>query len=198
MSDQSTYACRKTIPEELSTAALKALQHYPSLKSKKIVFKYTHKASSSIMKAQPDLTSVLQIGDDRSYIIYVNRTLTLGGETLSIEDLPENVLKGWFGHELGHVMDYEGLSKRGLLKFGFGYLFSKEFVRNAENRADRIAIRHGLGNEIIQTKNFILNQAGLSEKYKQKIRKLYPSPEQIMEIIQGEKKLASLSTSHID
>lgn len=198
MSDLSTYAWRKTIPEELSIAALKALQHYPSLKFKKIVFKYTHKASSSIMKAQPDLISVLQIGDDRSYIIYVNRTLTLGGETLSIEDLPENVLKGWFGHELGHVMDYEGLSKRGLLKFGFGYLFSKEFVRNAENRADRIAIRHGLGNEIIQTKNFILNHAGLSEKYKQKIRKLYPSPEQIMEIIQGEKKLASLSTSHID
>lgn len=192
MKSFSTNVLRKTIPEELSTAALNALQHYPALRSKKIVFKYTRRAGNSIMKAQPDLTSVILSGIDRSYIIYVNRTLTLGDKTLMIQNVPEQVLKGWFGHELGHVMDYESLSKWGLFKFGMSYLVSKRFIRRAENRADRIAIRHGLGDDILRTKNFILNQAGLSEKYKRKIRKLYPSPEQIMEIIKGEEELEAL------
>lgn len=186
MSHLSTYSWRKTIPKELSKAALSALKHYPSLQMKKIVIRYTRKASSSIMKAQPDLKSVLRLGNDRSYIIYVNRTINLGDKEIMITSLPEEVLKGWFGHELGHVMDYESLSKWGLLRFGLGYLFSNKFVREAENRADRIAIKHQLGSEILSTKNFILSHAGLPEKYKRKIRKLYPSPEQIMEIIQSE------------
>ncbi|OEK02897.1 hypothetical protein BFP97_15800 [Roseivirga sp. 4D4] len=193
MRNLSAYSWRKTIPEELSSPALNALKHYPSLQTKKIVFKYTRRAGSSIMKAQPMISSVLQVGDDRAYIIYVNKKIDLGKEKLSITDLPEDVLKGWFGHELGHVMDYENRTMLGLIAFGLGYIFSKGFVKRAENRADRIAIQHGLGDEIIRTKNFILNHAGLSEKYKQKIKKLYPSPEQIMEIIQGEKTLQEVA-----
>ncbi len=193
MNNLSAYAWRKTIPEELSIPALKALQHYPELQSKKIEFKYTRKAGTSIMKAQPNISSVLQLGDDRSYIIYVNRVISFGTEKLAIVDLPEEVLKGWFGHELGHVMDYESRSKWGLFKFGLAYIFSKKYIKRAENKADRIAIQHGLGNEIIKTKNFILNHASLSEKYKNKIKRLYPSPEQIMEIIKGEERLEAFS-----
>jgi len=192
MTNLSSYSWRKTIPEELSKPILKALQHYPTLQSREIIFKYSRKAGSSIMKAQPNLKSVLRLGNDRSYIIYCSKTLTLGDETMAMQDLPQTVLTGWFGHELGHVMDYESLSKWGLIKFGVGYIFSKKFVKKAENRADRIAIDHGLGNEIVETKNFILNHAGISEKYKQKIRKLYPSPEQIMEIIEGKETVDSM------
>ena len=192
MKNLNPYAWRKEYPEELETPVLNALQHYPELQSKKIEFKYSRKPGNSIMKAQPNIKSVLQLGDDRAYIVYVNKIVKLGDEELPIESLPETVLIGWFGHELGHVIDYESLSNWGLIGFGLGYLLSKSSLRQAENRADRIAIKHGLGQEIIATKNFILNHTGLSEKYKRKIRRLYPSPEQIMEIINGEEKIKNL------
>jgi hypothetical protein len=195
MKNLRPFSYRKTIPEELREPALLALKQYPELLSRKIVFKYTRKEGTSIMKAQPDIKSVLRLGDDRSYIIYVNRTITLDSATLQIKNLPKKVVTGWFGHELGHVMDYEGLSKWGLLKFGLGYLLSGRYVRRAEQRADRIAVAHGMGDEILETKNFILNQAGISESYRQKIKRLYPSPEQIMEIIKGEKKLETVANS---
>ena len=82
-------------------------------------------------------------------------------------------------------MDYESRSALGMIKFGIGYLLSKNFIKGAEKRADEIAVAHDLGDEILTTKNFILNHAQLSEKYKAKIKRLYLSPEEIMEIISG-------------
>lgn len=193
MKNQSPYLWRKSTPEELSIPIMKALQHYPELQAKKIVFKYTRKQGTSIMKAQPIIKSILRVGDDREYVIFVNRTLSLGKTTSEISEIPESILVGWFGHELGHVMDYESRSKWGLIRFGLGYFFSAKYIRKAEQKADEIAVRHGLGEEILQTKNFILNHADLSEKYKRKIRKLYLSPEQLMEFIKGEKELNELT-----
>lgn len=193
MKNLSPYSWRKSIPEELQLAALKALAYYPELQTKKIVFRYTRKEGTSIMKAQPDIKSVLRLGNDRSYIIYVNRTILLDNQTHQIHTLPEEVLTGWFGHELGHVMDYERLGKWGLIRFGIGYLLSGSFVKGAEQRADNIAVAHGMGKQILATKSYILNHAGISERYKQKIRKLYPSPEQIMEVIKGQKDISAIS-----
>ena len=193
MRNLAPYHWRKEIPHEVEIPVLKALQHYPELQTKKIEFRFSSKPGNSIMKAQPLIKSVLRLGDDRSYIVFINKHVQLGEEEFPIQDLPQKVLIGWFGHELGHIIDYEGLSKWGLLRFGIGYLLSKRFVRAAENRADHIAIKHGLGSHILETKNFILNHAGLSETYKNKIRKLYPSPEQIMELIHGEESLKSLA-----
>ncbi|GAB5522398.1 MAG: hypothetical protein Roseis2KO_02700 [Roseivirga sp.] len=193
MKNLSPYSWRKTIPEELQLPALKALSYYPELQTKKIVFKYTRKEGTSIMKAQPDIKSVLRLGNDRSYVIFVNRTISLDNKTHQIHTLPEEVLTGWFGHELGHVMDYERLGKWGLIRFGISYLLSGSFVKGAEQRADNIAVAHGMGEQILATKSYILNHAGISERYKQKIRKLYPSPEQIMEVIKGQKDIAAIS-----
>ncbi len=56
-----------------------------------------------------------------------------------------------------------------------------------ERTADTYAIQHGMGDYILKTKNFILDNANLSEKYKQRIRKLYISPEEVMELINKNK-----------
>ena len=101
--------------------------------------------------------------------------------------IPQNVLIGWLGHELGHVMDYHNRSGLNLIRFGMGYLFSESFVRKAEQRADRYAVRHGMKDYILETKNYILNHVGLSEKYKEKIKRLYVSPEQLLEFVNEEK-----------
>jgi hypothetical protein len=46
-----------------------------------------------------------------------------------------------------------------------------------------------MGDFILMTKNFILENANLSEKYKERIRRLYISPEEVMELI-NENKVA--------
>lgn len=183
MKNLNSFAWRKEMPEELRIPILKALSHYPELQAKNITFKYTRRAGTSIMKAQPEVKSMLRLGEDRAYIVYMNRTLQLGQLHTALSDLPENILVGWIGHELGHVTDYESRTNWEMLIFAFGYLFSSGYIKKAENRADEYAIEHGLGKYIIQTKEFILNNADISEKYKKKIRKLYPSPEKIMELV---------------
>lgn len=40
-----------------------------------------------------------------------------------------------------------------------------------------------MANYIIATKNFILNYSGISETYKARIKRLYLSPEEIMQLV---------------
>lgn len=81
-------------------------------------------------------------------------------------------------------MDYLPRSWPSLAGCGVGYIMSKNFMKGAERIADEFAVKHGMGKYIQATKNFILNQGNFSEAYKDKIRKLYPSPEEILNIIQ--------------
>ena len=74
-----------------------------------------------------------------------------------------------------------------MLIFGFKYLFSKRHIKEVERTADTIAIAHGMGDYILETKNFILDHANISEHYKNRIRSFYMSPEEVMELINDEK-----------
>ena len=193
----NTFGWRKKIPEEIRTPALIALSHYPELKGTRIDFRFAEKKSTSVMSARPSFASIFRILEDRKYVIYVRRRFMIDGKLMLIEELPESILVGWIGHELGHVMDYKDRSVLSLLGFGIGYLILGRYIRAAERRADEFAVRHGLRAEILETKNFILNNAHLPEKYKNKIRRLYLSPEEVMEIVNtdGEKipeKLAKI------
>ena len=94
------------------------------------------------------------------------------------------------GHELGHICDYQNRSSFGLIGFGFKYLFSRKFIREAERNADSFAIIHGMEDYIIATKNFILDNANIPESYKDRIKRFYLSPEEIMLLIdERDKKL---------
>lgn len=88
---------------------------------------------------------------------------------------------GWIGHELGHILDYEGRSNAGMISFGYRYYFSPAYVKHAEMVADSLAVERGMGNYIIATKRFILNHAELPQAYKDKISRLYLSPDVIVE-----------------
>ena len=88
---------------------------------------------------------------------------------------------GWIGHELGHIMDYESRSNTGMVAFGYHYLRSGAYVKRVEVIADTYAVNHGLGEYIIATKRFILDHAELPQAYKDKIARLYLSPDDIVE-----------------
>jgi hypothetical protein len=50
-------------------------------------------------------------------------------EEFSMADVPSEVLIGWLGHELGHIMDYREKSALELVKFGARYVTSDNFIK---------------------------------------------------------------------
>jgi hypothetical protein len=68
-----------------------------------------------------------------------------------------------------------------MISFGYRYFLSPTYVKKAEMIADSLAVDRGLGNYIVATKRFILNHADLPQAYKNKIARLYLSPDVILE-----------------
>jgi hypothetical protein len=187
----NTFYQHKTIPVVLKTEILAALKYYPELKDTPIDFVFDPNTSQSIMLSQPVLKTFGRGKNNRSYVIKINPHFVMTHSWMPIQDVPKDILTGWVGHELGHIMDYRGRSNANMIIFGIRYLCSDQFKMQAERNADTYAVDHGLSDYIIKTKNFILNNTELSELYKARIKKLYLSPQQIMDMVKKiEKKPA--------
>ena len=173
----------KIIPESIQAEAEKALSYFPELANTPIQFRFKDRIKKSTMQAQPLLSSFFKSREHREYVILISRKIQIEEEEFTISDIPKDVITGWLGHELGHVMDYRNRSSLGMLFFGIKYLFSSTHMKEVERTADTYAIQHGMGDYILKTKNFILEHASISEKYKRRIRRLYMSPEEVMELL---------------
>lgn len=171
------------IPEVIRKEAEKALSFYPQLKNTPIVFKFKKKIAKSTMQAQPVWQTLFHPKQKRKYIILISEKFNIDGKTFYTKDAPHDVLVGWLGHELGHVMDYKERNSFNLVFFGIRYIFLQHHIKNAERTADVYAINQGMEKYILATKNFILNQAGLSGTYLDRIKKYYLSPEDIMQLV---------------
>ncbi len=174
----------KIYPNSLEAEVLKALSYFPDLENIPIEFKFKKNIKRSTMQAQPRFTKVLIPSHKREYIIFIKSHFRLGEIDSPIVDLPKDVLIGWLGHELGHIMDYERMSNFQLIKFGLSYLTSSKAIVNAERQADTFAIKQGMQDYIIKTKNFILNHADIPESYKNRMKKYYLSPEELMDLVE--------------
>jgi hypothetical protein len=172
------------IPFSIKTEALKALSYYPELKNTSIEFKFKKHIKKSIMQAQPRFLSLLKGKKNRSYKILISESFEIGGQHYSTENIPENVLIGWLGHELGHVMDYRNRSSLNLIWFGVKYYLSDSYIQKAERAADTYAVEKNMDTYILETKNFILNNTNLSEVYKARIKKYYLSPDEIVKLVE--------------
>jgi hypothetical protein len=172
-----------TVPPSIREEAEIALSYYPQLHDVDIEFKFNDMVRKNFMQAQPTYKSIFKSRKNRSYIILISKEFKVENEIFTIKEIPSDVLTGWLGHELGHVMDYRSRSTLGMLLFGFKYLYSHSHIQEVERAADDYAVRHGMGDYILKTKNFILNHTSLSEKYKRRMRKFYLSPEEILDLI---------------
>lgn len=173
----------KHIPTEISEEIKFALSFYPELKEVNIDFRFKNNIGKSFMLAQPKFSQVFGSRKKRGYNIFISREINIEGETFSVIEVPKEVLIGWIGHELGHIMDYLNRSGFEMVFFGIKYISLDNFIKRAELAADTYAINHGLAEYILATKNFILNHSALSEKYKNRIKRLYLSPEETLEIV---------------
>jgi len=177
----------KDIPLSIEKEARIALSHYPQLADTNISLKFKNDIKKSTMQAQPVFKSLLRPRKKRDYVIFISKKVKIEDEAFKITDIPSDVLIGWIGHELGHIMDYRDRSSLGLIWFGLKYLYFPKFIREAERAADTFAVAHGMGEYILKTKDFILNHAHISEIYKARIKRLYLSPEEIMILINENK-----------
>lgn len=155
----------------------KATAGYQALENNKIIL--SQKAiPKTNMRAQPVLDAKIFSPTKRTYKIEISNHPNFA-QYLSIAELPEVVLVGWFAHELGHVMDYFHRSASNLIHFGLGYWLFPNFRIGAERKADLYAIENGFAKEILATKRFILEHSSLPDIYKNKIEKYYMSPEEV-------------------
>lgn len=176
----SPVSSRKTSPtfsvdmdENIRRAFLEVWQEYHSLHNYGFELVQSE-LSSSTMRAQPviDLSNLFR--ENRSYRLEVAEKILDSGD-LYLSDLPDEVLRGWFAHELGHFVDYENHSNFGMVTYGIRYLLSDKFKREREHDADSIAIRHGFRSDLIATKRYILENDFISPAYQDQINKYYMS-----------------------
>ncbi|MGB3152625.1 MAG: hypothetical protein WBB27_18360 [Maribacter sp.] len=183
------------IPEPIAEEAKIALSHYPELQQTPIEFKFKNKIKKSTMQAQPVFGDILKGKGKRRYKILISEQIKIADTMYYTKDMPSEIMIGWLGHELGHIMDFKYRSGLNLVRFGVGYVFSKNYIKKAERRADSFAIAHGMEKYILATKEFILTKAGLSKKYTDRIKELYLSPEEIMQLVEERDKPKPLETN---
>ncbi len=179
----SEFRQNKQIPALIERNVLQALSFYPELKNSIIHFIFKTNIKTSVMQAQPVFSTLLQKREKRRYRVNISAHFKLIHYDIPITQIPDEVMVGWIGHELGHILDYESKSNAGMIQFGYRYLSSPTYVKEAERIADTYAVERGLGKYIIATKRFILDHAELPQSYKNKIARLYLSPDVILELV---------------
>jgi len=188
MNEDTVHYNNKVFPKLIEEEAKIAFDHFPELNDVAIEIRFKG-LKKSFMNAQPRFSDFFKSKKNRSYIISISSKFIIDNEKFSIDEIPSKVMIGWIGHELGHIMDYQHRSSFNLIGFGIGYSLSKNYIRKAEKRADTFAVQKGMGNYIIATKNFILNHTELPEHYKENIKKLYLSPDEILMLVDDDNEI---------
>lgn len=162
--------------EQLQLAFFVALRHYPELNETSL--KVRLKNISATMQAQPKWSFLFKNKENRGYQILVNKVNSITG--MCYQDLSFNSLVGWIGHELAHILDYTKKDNLEMIGFIADYVISKDRMRKVERRADKETIRHGLGIQLLDGVNFFHKNKRISKEYRDKKKKYYLSPEEII------------------
>jgi len=166
--------------KHLKLAFFLALRHYPELEETNM--KIRLKSISATMQAQPKWSFLFKSKENRAYQILVNKDNSVNG--MYYQDLSFNSLVGWIGHELAHILDYTKKDNIEMVGFIADYVMSKDGMRKVERKADKETIRHGLGIQLLDGVTFFHKNKRISREYRDKKKKYYLSPEEIVAEIQ--------------
>ncbi len=100
------------------------------------------------MQAQPVFSFNARVGGIRSYEIKWSKYVR-DSNKIQMADIPKEVLNGWFAHELGHLVDYEGYSDFRMIGWSIGHVLNENFKRETEHASAMIASNKGFDKEII-------------------------------------------------
>jgi len=174
---KKAYPNTKNISPEFELAFYTAVSHYPELKETNIDLKL-RKLNFS-MAARP-AKRVLANRKERVYRVYANIKKDFGGVLPATLKFNQKV--GVIGHELAHILDYSNKSLCKLVGTGIGYLFVS-YRRNTEKNTDIETIKHGMGWQLYDYKDFLFNHSDASEKYKKKKSNVYLNEKELKELI---------------
>ncbi len=144
---------RKDIPARYETEILIALSHYPELRDEHIRFELTM-AAPVPYGTKPSLSSFFLPKNQRVYTVTILERAEDPENEALIKNLDRKMRIGVFGHELGHVLQYSKRSPLSLLKTLALYLVNP-YKRQLERGADKQAIKHGLGEELLRHAEYI-------------------------------------------
>lgn len=177
----SIFGVKKFIIPKYRLQILIALSFYPELKDIQIDFAY--KNINTTMQCQPTINSLLK-NSKMEYIIYINNTKDFSG--VLIDDVPFNAQIGLIGHEIAHVIDFEKGNRKDVISRGFDYL-NESSKKEYEFFIDSLTIAYGLGWQLYDWSFFSLNNSKSSQEYKDFKKRVYMTPELILEQIKREK-----------
>jgi hypothetical protein len=163
--------------------SLIALSFYPELIDTKITFRLADK--ESIAKTTVTFLSALHL-NNKHFIIYINDNKSRTG--LLLQDAPFTAGVGAIGHELAHVINFKNKTFLQMVAWGFKYIFKKGRI-DIERKTDMATIQHGLGPELYNFVDFILNHSTANKQYKKFKRLNYLTPAEILQLTKNSGQL---------
>ncbi len=194
----TSVSAQHIVPQSIEKEIKTALDYYPDLIDTQIEFRFKKEIKKSTMQARPRFGSFFKSRKNREYVVLISKTFKIEDKKFLTKNIPSDVLVGWIGHELGHIVDYQNRSKTDLIWFGFKYLFSDNHIVEAERAADTYAVAHGMEDYILKTKDFILNHSEIMPTYKLRIQKYYLSPDEIMVMVNDRDKAIEASSNFLN
>ncbi|NIJ45166.1 hypothetical protein FHR24_001605 [Wenyingzhuangia heitensis] len=156
--------------EQIKDSFLEVYKKYTNIHDYKITV-IQKRIGSTTMQAQPIIGIKHLFNGKKEYKIVIGKYLK--DTNIELAEVPLEVLKGWFAHELGHVSDYKEYSNWGMIWYGIKYLTLKSFKKQVEHKADYIALTKGFKNQLLKTKRYILLSDVFSSKYLINMNKYY-------------------------
>jgi hypothetical protein len=172
---QKKHGTNKQIPQQYEREILTVLSHYPELNTVKIIFKLTDRASVPY-GTKPAVISCLQPKKRRVYMINILEKADYPESLALFKNLPSSMRMGVIAHELMHVKQYH-FGRFSLLKT-VGLFIIHSSRRRLERNADKGAIEHGFGNELLEHALYIRSIPGYTEK-RPAIKEDYLQPSEI-------------------
>ena len=162
--------------EKIIRAFEKVVERYQSLHEYQIVL-VQGQIKESTMQAQPIVGMDNLFNGVKKYQVKIGEFVR--DSDTRLEDLSEDILMGWFAHELGHLVDYQPHSNFEMIEFGIKYMWFDDFKRKVEHAADQIAIKYGFKEEILASKRFLMESEFKDSSYQDKIKEFYIPLEEI-------------------
>jgi hypothetical protein len=167
------YGKNKFFNKKFELPALVALSFYPALKN--IEIEFVNANIKTTLETRPTTSTILK-KQNRSYTIYIDNDTE--GNGILLENVPFNAQIGILGHEFAHILDYEQRSSSNLIGLGISYL-NEVGKEKLEKKIDKLTIDNGLGWQLYDWSDFVLNKSKASQKYKDFKRRIYMQPEEI-------------------
>ena len=150
----------KKLIKEFELQSLIALSYYPELKNVPITFRYFNIRTTA--EVRPEYFSAVK-NYNRRYVIYISKNTHTEGVLL--KDVSFNAQIGVLGHELAHILDYEGRTVKSLFGLALNYLILKNHAKY-ERYIDELAIKRGLGWQELEFADFMENKSMATAQYK--------------------------------